>query len=77
MSLWLRDVAVAADGEPALVRNSDRAELIAADSEQIKSANAREAVALVEESRTTLILNPSEPLLLDALASRMERVLNG
>jgi DNA polymerase-3 subunit delta' len=77
VSLWLRDVAVAADGEPTLVRNSDRADLIAADSERVRSTNAREAVALVEESRTTLILNPSEPLLLDALASRMERVLNG
>lgn len=76
VSLWLRDVAVAADGEPGLVRNSDRAELIEADSRVTDPARAREAVALVEESRTTLILNPSEPLLLDALASRMERVLS-
>jgi DNA polymerase-3 subunit delta' len=77
VSLWLRDVAVAADGEPGLIRNGDRADLITEDAQTTDSARAREAVALVEESRTTLILNPSEPLLLDALASRMERALNG
>lgn len=77
VSLWLRDVACAADGEPDLVRNCDRAELIAADSEQVPSHRARAAVALVEESRTMLALNPSEPLLLDALASRLERTLRG
>ena len=77
ISLWLRDVAVHADGEPGLIRNSDRAELIAADAELVDPARARAAVAVVEESRTTLVLNPSEELLLDALASRVERILNG
>jgi DNA polymerase-3 subunit delta' len=77
VSLWLRDVACVADGEPDLVRNCDRAELIAADSEHVPSDRARAAVALVEESRTMLALNPSEPLLLDALASRLERALHG
>lgn len=77
IALWLRDVAVSADGDPALIHNSDRAELIAADAERVDPIRARAAVTLVEESRTTLALNPSEELLMDALASRLERVLNG
>lgn len=77
VSLWLRDVAVCADGEPRLVRNRDRAALIADDAQRVGAAHARAAVELVEEARTTLALNPSEPLLLDALASRVERALRG
>ncbi|HWI21057.1 MAG TPA: hypothetical protein VNT22_00425 [Baekduia sp.] len=76
VSLWLRDVAVVSDGLPALVRNSDRAAAIAEDAQTVDSAHARAAAEIVEETRTMLALNPSEPLLLDALASRVERVLH-
>jgi DNA polymerase-3 subunit delta' len=76
--LWLRDVACVADGVPELVHHSDRAEEVAADARDVRSSGAaREAVGLVEEARTTLILNPSEELVLEALASRIERTLNG
>jgi DNA polymerase-3 subunit delta' len=76
--LWLRDVACVADGVPELVHHSDRAEEVAADARDVRSSGAaREAVGLVEEARTTLILNPSEELVLEALASRIERTLHG
>ena len=41
------------------------------------SANRlRDAVGLVEEARTMQILNPSEELALEALASKVERLLH-
>ncbi|QEC46180.1 hypothetical protein FSW04_00420 [Baekduia soli] len=77
-ALWLRDVAVTADGLPELVHHVDRAEEIARDAREgeASSARLREGVALIEETRTTLILNPTEELVLEALASRLQRVLS-
>jgi DNA polymerase-3 subunit delta' len=77
--LWLRDVAVAKDGVPELIHHVDRTEQVRADAEATPaSANQlRDAVGLVEEARTMQILNPSEELALEALASKLERTLRG
>jgi DNA polymerase III subunit delta' len=77
--LWLRDVACVLDGAPDLVHHTDRAAEVAADAERTGASadRLRDAVALVEEARTTLILNPTEELALEALASRVARLLAG
>jgi DNA polymerase III subunit delta' len=78
VGLWLRDVACVKDGVPELVHHVDRVEQVTADAEASDaSANRlRDAVGLVEEARTMQILNPSEELALEALASKVERVLH-
>jgi DNA polymerase III subunit delta' len=77
--LWLRDVAVTKDGAEDLVHHVDRVEEVRRDADETDASPARlrDAVAAVEEARTMLIVNPSEELLLEALASRLERTLNG
>jgi DNA polymerase-3 subunit delta' len=77
VSLWLRDVACAADGASDLIRHSDRVAEVVADAGAAPAARLRDAVLMVEEARTALHLNPSEDLLLAGLASRLGRVLNG
>lgn len=75
--LWLRDVACVLDGAAELVHHLDRGDQVREDAERVAEAvRARRAVELVEEARTTAVLNPTEELLLEALASRVERVLN-
>jgi DNA polymerase-3 subunit delta' len=76
--LWLRDVACVKDGVPELVHHVDRVEQVTADAEASDaSANRlRDAVGLVEEARTMQILNPSEELALEALSSKVERLLH-
>jgi DNA polymerase-3 subunit delta' len=76
--LWLRDVACVKDGVPELVHHVDRSEQVAADAEAsgASASRLRDAVGLVEEARTMQILNPSEELALEALSSKLERVLN-
>ena len=77
-ALWLRDVAVTKDGVPDLVHHVDRAEEVGRDAQETAATpgRLRDAIALIEEARTTLILNPTEELVLEALASKLERVLN-
>jgi DNA polymerase-3 subunit delta' len=77
-ALWLRDVACVKDGVPELAHHVDRAEQLRADADEsgASAGRLRDAVGLVEEARTTLILNPSEELALEALASKVERTLN-
>jgi DNA polymerase-3 subunit delta' len=76
-ALWLRDVAVVKDGAPELVHHVDRLDEVRRDADDsgTTSARLRDAIGLVEEARTTLILNPTEELALEALASRVERTL--
>jgi DNA polymerase-3 subunit delta' len=78
VGLWLRDVACVKDGVPGLVHHVDRVAEVSADAEASDaSANRlRDAVGLVEEARTMQILNPSEELALEALSSKLERVLH-
>jgi len=79
IGLWLRDVAVTKDGAPELVHHVDRAEQVRADADATPASadRLRDAVGLVEEARTMQILNPSEELALEALASKLERTLRG
>jgi DNA polymerase-3 subunit delta' len=68
--LWLRDLGCVAVGAPDLAHNADR-ELATERS----PAALREAQELIEETRTRFLLNVSEDLALEALSSRLRRVL--
>jgi DNA polymerase-3 subunit delta' len=78
VGLWLRDVACVKDGVPELVHHVDRVEQVTADAEacEVSANRLRDAVGLVEEARTMQILNPSEELALEALSSKVERLLH-
>ncbi|HSD78093.1 MAG TPA: hypothetical protein VLA98_11840, partial [Solirubrobacteraceae bacterium] len=73
--LWFRDVAVLRDGAEDLVHATDRLPELRADAEDRDAHRLREAVALVDETRAALALNPSEELQLEALASRLARAV--
>jgi DNA polymerase III subunit delta' len=73
--LWFRDVACVLDGAPELVHATDRRPELRADAEGRDVHRVRAAVALVDEARAGFILNPTEELLLEALASRLAREL--
>jgi DNA polymerase-3 subunit delta' len=71
--LWFRDVAVVADGAPELVHATDRTAELRADADDRSAHRLRAAVARVDEARAALVVNVSEELLLEALASRLAR----
>jgi DNA polymerase-3 subunit delta' len=71
--LWFRDVACIADGAPELVHATDRTGELEADAGDRSAHALRRAIVLVDDARAALILNPSEELLLEALASRLAR----
>ena len=73
--LWFRDLACVAAGAPDLAHNADRAGELAADAAGRRAEPLREAVALVEDTRSRLLLNVSEDLALEALAYRLERLM--
>ena len=73
--LWLRDVAVVRDGAEELVHATDRRADLRADAEGRDVHRLRAGVALVDEARAALAVNPTEELLLEALASRLAREL--
>jgi DNA polymerase-3 subunit delta' len=75
--LWFRDVAAVADGAPEVVHAVDRLEALTADAEGRDPHRVRRAVEAVDDTRALLILNPSEELLLEALAYRLARGLSG
>ena len=73
-ALWYADLAALSWGAEELVRHSDRMAELRADA----GADPRrllDAVELVEETRRRFVLNVSEELALEALASRLARVL--
>jgi DNA polymerase III subunit delta' len=74
VALWYADLAALAWAAEDLVRNSDRLlelrEEVGRDPQRLI-----EAVELVEETRRRFALNVSEELALEALASRLERIL--
>ncbi len=74
--LWLRDAACVAWGAEDLVHATDRLEDLRADAREQDPAALRAGVELVEETRKRLILNVTEELACEALAYRLERVLN-
>lgn len=67
---WFTDVVAVAEGAPELARNADRPEQLAADAEGADPLAAREAAALVMETRRRLQVNVNEELALDALFHR-------
>jgi DNA polymerase-3 subunit delta' len=75
VGLWYRDVAAVADGAPEVVHAVERLDALQADAEGPDVHRLRTAVELVDEARAFLILNPSEELLLEALAYRLARAL--
>jgi DNA polymerase-3 subunit delta' len=74
VALWYADLAALAWGGQELVRHSDRLAELRTDAGPA-AVRLIEAVELVEETRRRLVLNVSEELALEALASRLQRVL--
>ena len=68
-------MAAVADGAPDVVHAVDRLDALSADAEGRGPHALRRAVEEIDEARALLILNPSEELLLEALAYRLARVL--
>jgi DNA polymerase-3 subunit delta' len=76
VALWYADLVALAWAAPELVRHSDRLAELEADAGR-DPQRLIEAVELVEETRRRFVLNVSEELALEALASRLTRVLGG
>jgi DNA polymerase-3 subunit delta' len=74
VALWYADLAALAWGAEDLVRHTDRLEELRADGGR-DPRRLVEAVELVEETRRRFLLNVSEELAFEALASRLERIL--
>ena len=74
VSLWYADLASLAWGAEELVRNTDRLAELRADGGR-DPRRLIERLDLVEETRRRFILNVSEELALEALASRLARVV--
>jgi hypothetical protein len=68
-------VAAVADGAPEVVHAVDRLDALSADAEGRGPHALRRAVEQIDDARALLILNPSEELLLEALAYRLARLL--
>jgi DNA polymerase-3 subunit delta' len=73
--MWLRDLACVRWGAEDLVAASDRLDALRAAAGEHDPAALRRGVELVEDTRQRLIYNVAEELALDALASRLLRVL--
>jgi DNA polymerase-3 subunit delta' len=74
VGLWYADLASLAWGAEELVRNTDRLAELRADP-ATDPRRLIEALDLVEETRRRFILNVSEELALEALASRLARIV--
>jgi DNA polymerase-3 subunit delta' len=75
VGLWYRDVAAVADEATEVVHAVDRLEALREDAASSDVDRLRHAVELVDDARAYLIVNPSEELLLEALAYRLARAL--
>lgn len=71
VGLWLRDVACVADGAEDLVHHTDRLEALREDAAGADPHRLRTGIALVDDTRASLALNPTEELALEALAYRL------
>jgi DNA polymerase-3 subunit delta' len=76
-ALWFADVAALGWGAQELVRNADRLTGLREDSGAADPNALLRAVEAVEETRQRFQLNVSEELACEALAYRLERILNG
>jgi DNA polymerase-3 subunit delta' len=76
VGLWLRDVACVIDGAEDLVHHSDRLTALREDAQGRDQPHAlRDGVLLVDDTRASLILNPTEELALEGLAYRLARTV--
>jgi DNA polymerase-3 subunit delta' len=75
VGLWFRDLACIADGAPELVAHSDRGEQLREDAAGRSAHRLRDAQQQVDDARAAFELNPSEELLLEALAVRLADTL--
>jgi DNA polymerase-3 subunit delta' len=76
VALWLRDLICLHDGAAGPVCNSDRMAELNEDLATGVSATAlHDGVLAAEDARAMLIVNPTEELLLEALALRLCRML--
>ncbi|MCW2989550.1 MAG: hypothetical protein JWM73_144 [Solirubrobacterales bacterium] len=71
VGLWLRDVACVADGAEDLVHHTDRIAALREDAAGAAAHRLREGIVLVDDTRASLALNPTEELALEALAYRL------
>ncbi|HWD65164.1 MAG TPA: hypothetical protein VG405_08305 [Solirubrobacteraceae bacterium] len=76
VAAWMLDLAALGWGAEDLVRNSDRLDRLEEDRGR-EASRLRRAVETVEDTRLRLPLNVSEDLACEALAYRLEQVLNG
>jgi DNA polymerase III subunit delta' len=76
VGLWYRDVAAVVDGATEVVHAVDRLDALNEDARATDVHRLRRAVELVDDARAYLIVNPSEELLLEALAYRLARALS-
>jgi DNA polymerase-3 subunit delta' len=74
VALWYADLAALSWGAEELVRHTDRLAELRADMGS-DPHRLTQAVDLVEETRRRFVLNVSEELALEALASRLQRML--
>jgi DNA polymerase-3 subunit delta' len=75
--LWLRDVACVVDGAEELVHHTDRVAALREDASGVSAHRLRAGVALVDETRASFEVNPTEELALEALAYRLASALRG
>ncbi len=76
VSLWYSDLVCVAWDTPELIRNRDR--LLELQADAVTGAEPdryRQAIELVEDTRTRFVLNVSEELACEALAYRLEQTL--
>ena len=76
IGLWYRDLACVAAGAPELAHHSDRIQALEEDAAERDADRLREAVELVDDARARLALNVDPQLSFEALAYRLERLLN-
>jgi DNA polymerase III subunit delta' len=73
--LWLRDVLCVCEGAQELIYAVDRRTELEEDAHDRKGAALGKAMELVAQTRTSLSLNVSEELALEALAYRLQALL--
>jgi len=75
IGLWLRDVACVCDGAEEVVHHVDRLPALREDAAESDAHRLRSGVLLVDDTRISLALNPTEELALEGLAYRVAREL--
>ena len=77
VELWLRDMMCLREGAQELVYGVDRMSELEVDAKAHGGASARAGVELVRETRARIALNVGEELALEALAYRLQALVEG